>query len=204
MSTPYGKFRKLTPGEVCLAMMIFGDSIDYARVKVYHNKFAGLQRDNVAMTPFGNIHYPRGLFWEDFAVRRVNISDAQFIDDLQLFIHEMVHVWQYQRGHAVWRDGIRTSRDQSNYHYELGEGRRLPDYNMEAQAQIIADYFLLLRFGDLGSENLSEDRYKNKPQEDLLPLYQEVLADFILNPHDSRHLPDRRRRTSQNRGERQQ
>jgi len=65
---------------------------------------------------------------------------------------------------------------------------------MEAQAELIADYFLLLRFGDLGSRFLSEEKYRGQGIADLIPRYKAVLADFIFNPHDDRNLPGRRMR----------
>jgi len=194
MSTPHGKFRYLTAGEIIYCRLIFGDAIEYSRVKVYNKKWMPMQRSDVVMTPNGNIYYPDG-FKEDFSVG--GASDA----DLQLFMHEMTHVWQYQNGYNVKLNGI-LSFKKSRYSYDLIEGKRLSDYNMEAQADLLADYFLLLKFGDIGAVYLSEKKYRcNDCSADLLLRYKAVLADFILNPHAKSNLPGGRERQQNGRGE---
>jgi len=187
---PKGRYRYLTAGEICYSRMIFKDAISYSRVKVYNREWRvllGLQKNDTVMTPNGNIYYPEGMFREDFSI------GGPGDEDLRLFMHEMAHVWQYQRGYFVKWNGIR-SFNKSRYSYNLSEGKRLSDYNMEAQADLLADYFLLLKFGDSGSANLSELTYKGGGYRILLPLYRTVLADFLANPHDESNLPGRRRR----------
>jgi len=186
VSTSQGNFRYLTAGEICLSRMVFGDAIDYSRVKIYNGKWIFMQRKDVVMTPNGNIYYPEGLFRDDFSA--TGPGDI----NLRIFIHEMAHVWQHQRGYSVKSSGI-FSFDKSRYRYELNENKRLSDYNMEAQANLLSDYFLLLKFGELGSRYLFEPTYKNREQGVLLPLYKSVLSDFISNPHDENNLPGRRR-----------
>lgn len=62
-----------------------------------------------------------------------------------LFIHEMVHVWQYQRGMWVKTRGLYSWL--ANYSYELDGSKLLKNYAMEQQAQIVADYHLLTSSG---------------------------------------------------------
>jgi len=183
MPTPEGSFRGLTAGEISLSMMIFRDAIQYSRVKIHNKEYlpSGMQRNDIVMTPNGEIYYPKDLFKEDFST-----GGLITISDTQVFMHEMVHVWQYQHGCNVKLRGI-FSFNQANYRYELDQKRKLSDYGLEAQANLIADYFLLLRFGIHGSNNLFEPRYRGKAN--LLPLYQHVLQNFLLNPHDRKNLP---------------
>jgi len=198
MSTPQGKFRYLTAGEVGLMRMIFADSICYTRVKVYNGKWKvllGMQRDDTVMTPNGNIYYPYDLFREDFS------GGGPDNVNLQVFIHEMVHVWQYQHGYPVKWHGI-LSFDKSRYRYELGADKRLSDYNMEAQANLLADYLWLQRYGDYGAGRLFEERYRGGSANELLPLYRRVIADFILNPHDESNLPGNGKYHQENRSKR--
>jgi len=186
---PKGRYRYLTAGEICYSRMVFKDAISYSRVKVYNREWRvllGLQKNDTVMTPNGNIYYPEGSFREDFSV------GGPSSEGLRVFMHEMAHVWQYQRGYAVKWNGIR-SFDKSRYSYSLSEEKRLSDYNMEAQADLLADYFLLLKFGNSGSVYLSESTYKGGEHRILLPLYERVLADFLLNPHDESNFPGRRR-----------
>jgi len=181
----------LTAGEICYSRMIFKDAISYSRVKVYNREWRvllGLQKNDTVMTPNGNIYYPKGSFREDFSV------EWPSSDGLRVFIHEMAHVWQYQNGYFVKWNGVRLSLDKSRYSYILSKDKRLSDCNMEAQADLLADYFLLLKFGDSGSARLFESKYRGGEKSILLPLYEAVLADFILNPHDKSSLPGRRRR----------
>jgi len=186
VNTSEGNFRYLTAGEILSSQMIFGDAIDYSMVRIYNKKWMPMQKNDVVMSPNGNIYYPSGLFREDFSTGGP--------DDfgLKLFIHEMTHVWQHQRGYSVKLNGI-LSFSQSRYRYELGADKRLSDYNMEQQANILADYFLILKFGGFGSAHLFEHKYKFEGPDTLLPLYRAVLADFISNPRDDNNLPGRRR-----------
>jgi len=159
--------------------MIFADAINYSRVKVYNGKWPlmfGMQSDNIVMSPNGNIYYPYHLFREDFSVGGAS-------DTLKVFIHEMVHVWQYQHGYSVKANGI-FSFNQSRYKYDLSKGDSLSDYNMEAQANLLADYFFLIKFGDSGSAKLFEGKYKGMDKNILLSLYNKILSKFLKNPQD--------------------
>ncbi|WP_025903481.1 hypothetical protein [Tatumella sp. UCD-D_suzukii] len=126
--------RKLTTGEIALARTVFGNRIDYEKVKIHYGSYLpfGLQAGNVAMTPNGELYFRTTLYREDF---------SQTLDDLQhLFIHEMSHVWQRARGMNVIGRGLVSWM--VSYRYTL-DGRLLSEYPMEQQAQIIADNFTL-------------------------------------------------------------
>jgi len=189
VTTPHGKFRRLTAGEFGFVRMIFKDATCTSRVKIYNRKwrmFLGMQKNDTAVTPNGNTYYPTELFREDFSI------DGPGDAGLQLFMHEMVHVWQYQLGYHVKLSGV-FSPNKSRYHYELSEDKRLSDYGMEAQGDLLADYFLLLKFGDLGRMYLSEGEYRCQGcADDLIPRYKAVLVDFLSNPHGEDNLPGRR------------
>ena len=96
------KSRLLTAGEIEMTKTIFKDSIDYTKVKVHREEYLwfGMQPDNTAMTPNGELYFNPAHFKEDF-------STSTFGDRLW-FMHEMVHVWQHQMGYPVkWRGAIR-------------------------------------------------------------------------------------------------
>ncbi|WP_250450890.1 Rhs element Vgr protein [Caballeronia sp. ATUFL_M2_KS44] len=174
------RVRPLTPDEIALARLVFRDAIDYSTVRVHARPYLpfGLQPPHTAMAPNGSLYFPPACHQDDFA--------ACGIPDQMWFIHEMTHVWQFQLGYWVrTRGAIRIGLD---YGYRLGVGRRLSDYNMEAQGNLLADYFAL-RFRDAPSR-LYEARYRHAP--DALALFETVLADFIDAPSDRRHLPKRR------------
>jgi hypothetical protein len=129
------KGRPLTPEEVALARSVFGDAIDYAQVGVANRKWAFFQPRNVTMAPLGSIHFHPGggLYCGDFACADV--------DRQGLFIHEMVHVWQHQKGMFL---PIRR-HPFCRYDYSLKPGWRLERYGIEQQAEIVRHIFLLRR-----------------------------------------------------------
>jgi hypothetical protein len=74
--------------------------------------------------------------------------------DDALLIHELVHVWQYQRlGFRYIPQALRAQASGAGYDYggtealyrARREGKTLFDFNLEQQADIIADYFRLLQ-----------------------------------------------------------
>lgn len=42
-----------------MARDYFGDTVDYAKVKVFHRRYFPLQPENTVMSPNGNIYYAR-------------------------------------------------------------------------------------------------------------------------------------------------
>lgn len=180
MPTPEGSSRDLTPGEITLARLIFRNGIDYSKVKIHHGKYMFFQAHNVAMSPNGNIYFPKGLFIEDFSAGNVR--------DQQLFIHEMTHVWQHQLGYPVTAEGL-SSWIKANYQYKLDTKKKFSDYGMEAQANILGDFFILERHGEAASHLLIQKDYQNKTG--IHSLYKSVLKDFISNSGDRSNLPSK-------------
>lgn len=168
--------RPLRSGEIDLCLPIFKNAIDYTRVKV-HNKqfwwFFGFQKKNTVVSPIGEIFYPHNMFQEDFSL---SAGDEQC-----LFIHEMVHVWQYQLGYGLKTRAIQTWNPLS-YEYTLDPANSLCDYNMEAQGNLICDYFALTVLGM--PELVHEPNHV-----DDLALYAQVLGSFLANPADNACLP---------------
>lgn len=134
--------RGLTPGEIALLTPIFGNAIDYARVKIYGKKWAFFQGDNVAMSPNGKVYFPSnsGYYRADFSRASASMQ--------ALFVHEMTHVWQHQQGVNVkWKGFLLHVLSGSNpYEYSLDTGRPLSSYNIEQQASIVEDLFVLRKF----------------------------------------------------------
>ncbi|QQO74437.1 type IV secretion protein Rhs [Morganella morganii] len=130
--------RQITLGEMAMAKTIFGNSMSY-NVWVHCDSYLpfGMQSDNVAMAPNGDIYFRELLYRHDF-------SEA-FPDFQHLFIHELTHVWQHQNGMWVRTRGLFSSF--ANYSYILDGKKKLSDYGMEKQANIVADYFILKKFG---------------------------------------------------------
>lgn len=85
------------------------------------------------MAPRGHLHFHPGgqSYCDDFA--------AAPLDRQGLFIHELAHVWQHQRGIFLPLRRHPFCR----YGYSLMPGKRLEDYGLEQQAEIIRHAFLL-------------------------------------------------------------
>ncbi|WP_241184339.1 type IV secretion protein Rhs [Enterobacter asburiae] len=92
-----GTLRRMTLGEIAMARRVFGDSIVYSRVWIHCDSYLpfGLQKQNYAMTPNGELWYRKSMYREDFSANSV------FIEDKYVFIHELGHVWQHQHGQWV-------------------------------------------------------------------------------------------------------
>lgn len=125
--------RPLTDGETALARSVFGDAIDYARVRLCNAKWIFFQPRHTVMAPTGHIHFhPHGPHWStDFA--------AEGLSPQGLFIHELVHVWQWQQGVFL---PVRR-HPFCRYDYALKPGLPFRRYGIEQQAEIIRHAFLL-------------------------------------------------------------
>ena len=126
--------RGLTPGEIELARSVFGDAIDYSKVRLFKGKWWPLHPRSAAMAPMGNIHFhPRGEAWSDDFSREPLGRQA-------FFIHEMTHVWQTQAKGKFYLPLMRHPF--CRYGYELVSGRPFGRYGLEQQAEIVRHAFL--------------------------------------------------------------
>ena len=125
--------RTLTEGEKALAQSVFGDAIDYTQVALARRKWAFFQPRDVVMAPTGCIHFhPKGRTWrDDFA--------PCALTDQGLFIHEMTHIWQHQRGIFL----PLARHPWCRYDYAFKPGQAFHRYGIEQQAEIVRHAFLL-------------------------------------------------------------
>ena len=155
-----------------MASLLFRDAIDYRRVRIHGRRYMPFQPKNCAMTPNGSIYFHHSCFLDDYA--QASITGQHW------FMHEMVHVWQHQLGYPVrLRGAVRLGLP---YHYDLHEGATLADYNMEAQGDLLADYFVLKHRGAPRAMRWHRNA-------DSLDLFEEVLANFLVDPTSRANLP---------------
>jgi hypothetical protein len=126
--------RPLTPGETELARSMFGDAIDYSKVRLIRGKWWPFHPRNAAMAPTGHIwfHPEAGGWSEDFS--KDPLSAQGF------FIHELTHVWQAQKRGRFYLPLMRHPF--CRYSYRLIPGRPLARYGIEQQAEIVRHRFL--------------------------------------------------------------
>ena len=161
-----------------MASLLFGDAIEYARVRVFNRRYLPyLQPKNCAMTPNGSIYFHHSCFLDDYS--QANITGQHW------FMHEMVHVWQHQLGYPVrLRGAVRIGL---GYRYRLRAGATLADFNMEAQGDLLADYFVLKHLGEPAAMRWHQNA-------GCLPLFEAVLDSFLANPASRANLPKLLRR----------
>ena len=170
--------RPLTAGEIAMARSVFRDGIDYARVRVVCGSFLpfNLQDQNTAMTPRGSLYFMPAQYRIDFS--REDAGGKLF------FIHEMVHVWQWQLGYnCIWHGLLLALFGgyfrQRAYRYDSSvAGTAFAGYNMEQQAELVSHYFGATQLG-LASMTAR------------LPFLREVLGGFLQSPGNASLLPRR-------------
>jgi hypothetical protein len=173
---PRGKVdcRYMTAGEVAMSRQVFKDVVNYCTVVVHkHGYFFGRNSKRTAVTPNGQIYFNKEDYQEDFSVSTPR--------NKRWFMHEMVHVWQYQLGYWVKLAGMFSWA--APYKSVLTPDKRLSDYGMEQQGDIIADYFAL-------KVMQLKDWVENEPYKDNLPLFETVLTDFLADPSSKANLPN--------------
>ena len=155
--------RPLNDKEIAFAREIFGDRLHISRIRIDEYAFLGPKMHHFAYVSFCTINS-----WG-------SLSEATFI-------HELVHIWQYQKLGSVYIPRA-LSAQLSDEGYDYGgianlvkaveNGRRLKDFNLEQQGDIIADYYRIKRGG--------VPRWGISDQEDLW-VFEELLND--VNPQD--------------------
>lgn len=155
-----------------MASLLFGDAIDYHAVYIYRRRYLPFQPRNCAMTPNGSMYFHKSCCLVDFSQGSLSAQ--------HWFMHEMTHVWQHQLGYPVrLRGAVRLGLA---YRYSLAPGMTLADFNMEAQGDLLADYFAL-KFR-AAPQVVRAQQYIHQ-----LALFEQVLAGFLAHPRDPSSLP---------------
>jgi len=147
--------RPLSEEERDIAEEYFGDSIDLDRVTI--NESSALSE--------ANQHFPGNSGSRPFVVG----NTINYPDDIDLsdpgergtFIHELVHVWQFQNteGVNVQIQGAQLASNPENYEIDtslLNDVENFPEeFNIEQQAEIVRGYYLLQRVDELEAEKFA-------------------------------------------------
>lgn len=126
--------RTLSEGEVDIAKSIFGNTIDYSRIRIDQRALLGPKQMRIAYVSFYTINT-----WGDLSI--------------PLLIHELTHIWQYQKYGALYIPRALIAQ-RSNPSYDYGglenlkrmkdSGETIESLNMEQQADLAEDYYLLI------------------------------------------------------------
>jgi hypothetical protein len=145
--TPRWQARRLTSGERSLCVEVFGQGMDLDRVRLWSCPPVGwtTNRPFVAgglLWPGRSlIIYPPAAAHADFAAPGTPLFEQS------VFIHEMTHVWQSQRGMNLLTAKLRAGDKPASYAYELTQDCAWEGFNMEQQAMIVQHAFLRRRGG---------------------------------------------------------
>jgi hypothetical protein len=128
------KSRNLTRGEIEMAKTVFGDAIDYSKVRLIEGKWWPFHPKRAAMAPTGSIWFhPDGGGWsEDFSKEPLSLQG--------FFIHELTHVWQSQRRGRFYL--VLMRHPFCRYDYVMEPGKPFARYGLEQQAEMIRQRFL--------------------------------------------------------------
>jgi hypothetical protein len=122
--------RALTPGEIAIGRSVFGEEIDWARVRVMQAPQLGFG----ACVPLGStIVFSRWRAVYDF-------SQAS-LDEQGWFVHELMHVWQAAHGVVLAGAKLRAL-GKAAYAYRPRAGAPLKAYNIERQAEIARHLYI--------------------------------------------------------------
>ena len=181
--TVEGAARKLTSGEIAMLRPIFKDSIYYSEVRVHNEDWLpfGMQDDETIMTPNGQLYCPKAAFREDYSALSKKEKDIK-----GWFMHEMTHVWQWNRGYrgrilvkgALYGIATKVLGQKKVYGYDLetDNNKKFSDFNMEQQGDLIEHYYRAKYLGDIA--------YTYQ-----LPFLEHILAEFLKEPRAVALLP---------------
>lgn len=118
-----------------MARPIFGDAIDWDRMRFRLGKWYFLQPAWVTMSPDGHIwlHPNSGNWRENYSRARLGLRAH--------IMHELTHVWQYQQGINLPLRRHPFCR----YDYDFEPGRSFSEYGLEQQAELVRHAFLAAR-----------------------------------------------------------
>ena len=144
MSAPRtGQVRPLTPAEVAMARQMFGDAIDYAKVRIIAQGL--FPRAFVAGNWFGRswIVWPSRTLLPDYGDPDVPVRRAAIL------IHELTHVWQAQQGLNLLFAKLRAGDGPAAYSYAIEADTLWERLNIEQQAMAVEDEFIRRRAGQV-------------------------------------------------------
>jgi hypothetical protein len=156
---------KLTVGEKALLSPIFGFMIPYNKIVCKVNSANVGGRAN-SITPSGTPYFSSNCYCNDFYYTN--------IENKWIFFHEMTHVWQYYHKQNVIISAIEIfvkGHYRDSYKYTLSSEKRFRDFNIEQQAAIVADYWIITQ----GWKPLCN----NDPMTSLLD-YSNVIQEFKM------------------------
>lgn len=145
------KQRYLDEDEVIIAKNVFSSHVRYRFVTLHYGMSERIRELALAYVSLNTINYRKEIYES-------------------VFIHEMVHVWQYQKYGVVYIfRALKAQYEETNcYNYggvdtlyrDMLAGKHIEEYNFEAQAQIIQDAYERGVFQSESSTDMAQSVYR--------------------------------------------
>jgi hypothetical protein len=162
--------RPLTDNEVLDLQNTFQDAVDYDEVKIHSSNGADKLLNFLGASALAN----RNLIIINSSYNEDDFTQTEDPLARHILDHEMAHVWQFQgcdhsrleRLESYLVSHLSGGSEIDMYNFDLSEGDNLESFNVEAQAEIIAQYAEMKRNNFQIPSN-----------------YKYALEDFIENPN---------------------
>ena len=154
--------RGLTGGEKTLAKSVFGDQIDYDRVRLSRMFFVS-RTDGLTCNE--RIYLPQNFFGADLS--------TQSLEKQRLLIHELTHIWQKQQRKTSFFSGqidFFRALVTDIYKYDTASAKPFKHLGAEQQASLVEDYFFHREKGRQDPESRALALCLAKKIGDVLPL----------------------------------
>jgi hypothetical protein len=125
--------RRLTAAERALGREVFGAALELGRVRI----LALPLWPRAFVAGPGLIVWPRAALPDDLGAAPLGLQ--------AVFVHELVHVWQAQRGVCLALAKIRAGDGPRAYAYDLAQAADFARLNIEQQAMVVQHAFLAAR-----------------------------------------------------------
>lgn len=149
--TPAWAVRALTPGERALAVEVFADDLKLDPIRIL-----------AAPWPFTRAFVPGRWFGRDWIVwpARDLAPDLSAVELRRqaVLVHELVHVWQAQRGVNLLTGKLKAGDGPTAYAYAVSDDCLWPGLNIEQQAMIVEHRFRLSRGGTAPADHAFYER----------------------------------------------
>lgn len=167
--------RRLTRPEVNLLSTVFKTTLPYGEIEcnINSSNIGGI--DN-SITPTGDPFFSVHFYTSDFSAANVSLTQKW------IFFHELTHAWQYYHRMDVlfsavglWLSNLGCGYGAA-YPYSLRSSKKFSSFNIEQQASIVADYWLMTQ---------SANPVRNKDPNPTVAEYQPFINQLQLSgaPH---------------------
>ena len=140
--------RPMTPGEIAFAQSIYGDKIDYSKVRIHAEPAESSASGAGALSyPDGRIAMYGSNIYPDYSV-----LEGAHVLGTAAFMHELAHQYQFQNGACM------DLTKNYNYGEDLKPGAKWENFSSEQQGEMMQDYIQIYRGGML-SGNIKPEQF---------------------------------------------